>query len=79
MKNPDPTQRLGANGFDEIKAHPFFSDLNFATLTQQTPPKIQHIRTSKQLANSRKITTERENQLKAQKSSEWYCCSEDAI
>ncbi|KAJ3329384.1 hypothetical protein HDU76_008017 [Blyttiomyces sp. JEL0837] len=32
MLNRDPTQRLGANGADEIKRHPFFSDINWQKL-----------------------------------------------
>lgn len=34
----DPAQRLGANGADEIKRHPFFKGINWETLrTQQAP------------------------------------------
>jgi len=32
LLNPDPALRLGANGVDEIKRHPFFKDINWDTL-----------------------------------------------
>nr|PNR28567.1 hypothetical protein PHYPA_029159 [Physcomitrium patens] len=31
----DPTERLGANGAAEVKAHPFFKDINWETLARQ--------------------------------------------
>ena len=35
----DPTKRLGANGAEEIKRHPFFKDVNFAdVLNKRIPP-----------------------------------------
>jgi len=32
LLNRDPAQRLGSNGADEIKRHPFFADINWARL-----------------------------------------------
>ena len=40
----DASQRLGRNGADEIKQHPFFSDIEFATLRQQKGRYIPQIR-----------------------------------
>lgn len=36
----DPLKRLGANGAEEIKSHPFFSNIDFTTLTRKqiNPP-----------------------------------------
>jgi len=28
----DPTKRLGNNGFEEVKDHPFFADIDFEKL-----------------------------------------------
>ncbi len=38
----DPEKRLGAGegGYQKLKAHLFFTGLDFATLHTQTPPKI---------------------------------------
>jgi serine/threonine-protein kinase LATS1/2 len=38
------TQRLGRNGADDIKAHPFFHDIKFSTLRQQRSRYIPQIR-----------------------------------
>lgn len=40
----DPEHRLGCNGAEEIKRHPYFSDINFETIYKQTPmfiPKLK--------------------------------------
>eukprot|EP00898_Chlorokybus_atmophyticus_P004185 jgi/Chlat1/4768/Chrsp308S00818 len=31
----DPSKRLGSKGADEVKAHPFFADINWTTLAQE--------------------------------------------
>ena len=37
----DPAARLGSRaGAEEIKRHPWFNDLNWALLRQQTPPYV---------------------------------------
>ena len=36
----DPTKRLGVNGADEIKQHPFFKDVNWALIRDRTPPFV---------------------------------------
>jgi protein-serine/threonine kinase len=36
----DSENRLGRNGADEIKAHPFFKDLDWDKLRDITPPYI---------------------------------------
>lgn len=36
----DPAKRLGANGADEIKQHPFFKGVNWSTLRKQQAPVI---------------------------------------
>ncbi|KAL7275440.1 hypothetical protein RUND412_001612 [Rhizina undulata] len=33
----DPNQRLGANGAEDVKKHPWFSELNWATLLEEEP------------------------------------------
>jgi serine/threonine-protein kinase RIM15 len=33
----DQTQRLGANGAEEVKKHPFFADINWETLLEEEP------------------------------------------
>ncbi|GAM22967.1 hypothetical protein SAMD00019534_061420 [Acytostelium subglobosum LB1] len=41
----DPTARLGHNGIDEIKSHPFFKGINWDTIrSQQSPftPRLDH-------------------------------------
>jgi hypothetical protein len=37
----DPEHRLGVgeDGFKQLKAHPFFAGIDFATLHKQEPPK----------------------------------------
>ncbi len=39
----DPDKRLGISegGYKELKEHPFFKDINFDTLSRQTPPTIK--------------------------------------
>jgi len=40
-----PEERLGCSGAQEVKAHPFFAEINFAGLRQQAAlhiPKIRH-------------------------------------
>ena len=32
LLEPNPSERLGANGVEEIKSHPFFADINWDTL-----------------------------------------------
>jgi serine/threonine kinase 38 len=39
----DADTRLGRNGAEEIKAHPFFDTVNWDTLRQLTPPYIPQI------------------------------------
>jgi serine/threonine kinase 38 len=34
----DRRQRLGINGVQEIKAHPFFSGVNWSNIRSMTPP-----------------------------------------
>eukprot|EP00339_Tiarina_fusa_P016014 CAMPEP_0117007500 /NCGR_PEP_ID=MMETSP0472-20121206/7360_1 /TAXON_ID=693140 ORGANISM="Tiarina fusus, Strain LIS" /NCGR_SAMPLE_ID=MMETSP0472 /ASSEMBLY_ACC=CAM_ASM_000603 /LENGTH=220 /DNA_ID=CAMNT_0004709291 /DNA_START=1619 /DNA_END=2278 /DNA_ORIENTATION=+ len=37
----DPSERLGANGADEVKQHPFFHDINWdSLLTDSVPPFV---------------------------------------
>jgi len=36
----EPTERLGANSFADLKQHPFFEGLNWENLSSQTPPPI---------------------------------------
>ena len=33
LMSPDPAQRLGANGVNEVKNHPFFSDISWDSVT----------------------------------------------
>jgi len=40
LLNPDPSKRLGANGANEVKQHPFFSDVNWDTLVDQEMDSI---------------------------------------
>lgn len=40
LLNPDPTQRLGARGANDVKAHPFFRGVNWDTVLHQTPAFI---------------------------------------
>jgi len=41
LLNPDPNKRLGANGFQELKSHQFFDGINWETLYEQEPPKLE--------------------------------------
>jgi serine/threonine protein kinase len=34
----DPNQRLGAQNLEEIKQHPFFNNLDFGTIREQSVP-----------------------------------------
>lgn len=45
LLNKDRTQRLGANGIDEILAHPWFADLNIEALLQKQidPPYVPRV------------------------------------
>ena len=45
LLNKDRTQRLGANGIEEILAHPWFADLNIEELTAKrlTPPYVPRV------------------------------------
>lgn len=36
----DRHQRLGVNGVQEIKAHPFFAGINWANIKAMTPPFV---------------------------------------
>ncbi|EQC26917.1 AGC/PDK1 protein kinase [Saprolegnia diclina VS20] len=38
LLQPDPTRRLGANGFDALKTHAFFAGLNFESHMTSSPP-----------------------------------------
>jgi len=40
LLNPDASQRLGHNGADEVKAHPFFEGINWDTLLQESREDI---------------------------------------
>jgi len=40
LLQPDPTQRLGANNYEELKGHPFFSDIHWDSLNAQVPPEM---------------------------------------
>jgi serine/threonine protein kinase len=47
LRAQDPAQRLGSRaGADEIKAHPFFSGLDWALIRMQKPPHVPPHRTS---------------------------------
>ena len=39
----DAEHRLGANGVEEIKAHPFFEDLDWVTMRQKKAPYIPEL------------------------------------
>ena len=39
----DADTRLGRNGAEEIKAHPFFEPINWDTVREMTPPYIPQI------------------------------------
>ena len=39
----DADTRLGRNGAEEIKAHPFFKNLDWDKLREMTPPYIPQI------------------------------------
>jgi len=41
LLNPDPTKRLGCNGFQELKSHPFFDGIVWETLAEKDPPKLE--------------------------------------
>ncbi|TPX69348.1 hypothetical protein SpCBS45565_g02581 [Spizellomyces sp. 'palustris'] len=42
LLNRDPAKRLGANGADEIKRHPFFADINWSRLlARKYPPPFR--------------------------------------
>lgn len=36
----NPDERLGTNGADEVKRHPFFAGINWDTLLTQEPPFV---------------------------------------
>jgi serine/threonine protein kinase len=38
LLEPDPSKRLGVNGAQEVKNHPYFKDIKWDTLRKQTPP-----------------------------------------
>jgi len=40
LLNTDASQRLGHNGADEVKAHPFFAGINWSTLLQESREDI---------------------------------------
>jgi len=40
LLNPDASQRLGHNGAEEVKAHPFFAGINWSTLLQESREDI---------------------------------------
>jgi len=40
LLNPDASKRLGHNGADEVKAHPFFAGINWDTLLQENREDI---------------------------------------
>jgi hypothetical protein len=58
------------SGYQEIKKHPFFHSIQWASLPQQFPPPIKYMRSSS-IKNMRGKTLEREEKLKQQKSSPW--------
>lgn len=39
----DPQKRLGANGADEVKAHPFFNDIDWENLTTHEGPFVPQV------------------------------------
>jgi serine/threonine protein kinase len=40
LLHEDPQQRLGAQGADSVKNHPFFAEINWSTLREQKAPFI---------------------------------------
>ena len=40
LLNPDPLKRLGSNGINEVKQHPFFAKTNWDTLMEEPAPFI---------------------------------------
>jgi serine/threonine-protein kinase RIM15 len=40
----EPSQRLGANGIDEIRRHKFFASVDWSNLRKETPPFIPKVR-----------------------------------
>eukprot|EP01097_Dermamoeba_algensis_P000098 TRINITY_DN1034_c0_g1_i1.p1 TRINITY_DN1034_c0_g1~~TRINITY_DN1034_c0_g1_i1.p1 ORF type:complete len:302 (-),score=57.14 TRINITY_DN1034_c0_g1_i1:172-1077(-) len=41
LLEPNPEKRLGANGYQEIKSHPFFNGIQWDRLKDTTPPKLE--------------------------------------
>lgn len=39
----DPSKRLGVNGVQEIKAHPFFFGINWKNIKTKTPPFVPDV------------------------------------
>jgi len=40
LLNPDPEARLGSNGWEEIKNHPFFKGVDWSRIHEETPPYV---------------------------------------
>ncbi|GAM23036.1 hypothetical protein SAMD00019534_062110 [Acytostelium subglobosum LB1] len=47
----DPNRRIGANGAEEIQAHPFFRGVNWKTLRESTPPIIPTVTSATDTSN----------------------------
>lgn len=56
LMHPDPKRRLGANGAEEVMAHPFFKDINWRQLERATCPHMIRVK-ARNKKSEKKIKT----------------------
>lgn len=53
----DPEKRLGSNGVEEVKKHPFFKDIDWDTIRDEGAPWVPQVRNDMDISNFRQDKT----------------------
>jgi serine/threonine protein kinase len=63
LLHPDPKKRLGANGAEEVMAHPFFANIDWNNLEQYVSPHMEVVRKNRNKSSQKNLKTGSSNKI----------------